>query len=363
MTRAKPVKPKRQDFSVGGVTIPAGKQATIDLPVTDLSTHTPVIMPVHVTHGRQDGARLFVCAALHGDELNGVEIIRRLLKLSALRRLRGTLIAVPIVNVVGFLSQSRYLPDRRDLNRSFPGSSAGSLAARLARLFLDEVVSKSTHGVDLHTAALHRDNYPQIRGDLDNPETERLARAFGVPVMINAGMRPGSLRQAADDLDVPVVVYEAGEALRFDEPSIRAGVKGIVRIMRALEMLPPSRRSSRKSARSRDALVIQSSKWARAPRSGLLRSATALGSAVKEGQTLGVISDPFGGNEIEVVSGADGVVVGRTNLPLVHEGDALFHVACHARTQAAARFLDAFEPEADYEVGLTSELAEDPPIV
>ena len=153
-------------FQVGGVEVPAGTRMAIDLPVTDLSTHIPVSMPVVITHGRQEGPRLFVCAALHGDEINGVEIIRRLLQLSALKKLRGTLIAVPVVNVLGILFQSRYLPDRRDLNRSFPGSSRGSLASRLARLFLDEVVAQSTHGIDLHTGAIHRDNFPQVRGNL-----------------------------------------------------------------------------------------------------------------------------------------------------------------------------------------------------
>ena len=349
----------REDFTVGDTAVRPGTQAAVDLPITDLSTHTPITMPVQVVHGRQAGPTLFVCAALHGDEINGVEIIRRLMRLSALRRLRGTLIAVPIVNVPGFLSQSRYLPDRRDLNRSFPGSQGGSLAARLARLFLDEVVAKSTHGIDLHTGAVHRDNFPQVRGDLGNPETERLALAFGVPVVINTGFREGSLREAAARHDVPVIVYEAGEALRFDEPSIRAGVKGITKVLRALEMLPAPRRQPRE----RKPLVIRSSRWVRAPQSGLLRAAAALGSQVAEGEVLGAIADPFGENEMTVRSSTDGVVVGRTNLPLVHEGDALFHVAHHEGSQVVARSLDAFEPELEFESGVTAELADEPPIV
>jgi len=240
---------------IGGVEVLPGERRTIDLPITDLSTHTPVTMPIHVVRGRRAGPTLFVCAALHGDEINGVEIIRRLLKLSGLKRLHGSLIAVPIVNVLGFLSQSRYLPDRRDLNRSFPGSAQGSLAGRLARLFLEEIVSKSTHGIDLHTAAIHRDNFPQVRANLDDPECERLAQAFGVPLVINTGFREGSLREAAAQHAVPVIVYEAGEALRFEENCIRAGVKGVVRIMRLLEMLPPTSRRPR----GIKSLVIRSS--------------------------------------------------------------------------------------------------------
>ena len=235
----------RDSFVIGGVEVRAGERAVIDLPITDLSTHTPITMPVQVVHGHKEGPTLFVCAALHGDEINGIEVIRRLLRLSALRRLHGTLIAVPIVNVLGFVSLSRYLPDRRDLNRSFPGSPKGSLAARMARLFLDEVVGRSTHGVDLHTGAIHRDNFPQIRGNLDDAETARLAQAFGVPVMINTGFREGSLREAAARKSVPVVVYEAGEALRFDESCIRVGVNGVVRVMRHLGMLRKSKRPER----------------------------------------------------------------------------------------------------------------------
>ncbi len=352
-------RPKPSPITIGGVEIRPGERRTIDVPVADLSTHAPLAMPVQVVHGRTAGPRLFVCAALHGDELNGVEIIRRLLRLTALKRLRGTLIAVPIVNVPGFIAHTRYLPDRRDLNRSFPGSTSGSLAGRLARLFLDVVVDGSTHGIDLHTGAIHRSNFPQIRANLDDPETERLARAFGVPVIINAGVRPGSLRGAAADKAIPVLVYEGGEALRFDEASIRAGVKGVIRVLRALDMLPSS--SSRRTPKPK--LIIRSSKWVRAPRSGLLRAEIALGSPVLEGDPLGAVADPFGENEVRLTSPMNGIVIGRTNLPQVYEGDALFHIACHEGTKVAARLLDDYEPEAEYEVGLTSELAVEPPIV
>jgi len=349
----------QEPFRLGGVEVRAGTRAAIDLPITDLSTHTPVTMPVVVIHGRREGPRLFVCAALHGDEINGVEIIRRLLQLSALKRLRGTLIAVPVVNVLGFLSLSRYLPDRRDLNRSFPGTARGSLASRLARLFVDEIVARSTHGIDLHTGAIHRDNFPQIRCSLDDPGTDVMASAFGVPVVINTGFREGSLREAAANRGVPVIVYEAGEALRYYEPSVRAGVKGVVRVMRALGMLAAKRRRRAE----RVPLIIRSSGWVRAPRSGLLRTVSPLGGQVRKGDVLGVIADPFGQNEVEVPASTDGIVIGRTNLPLVHEGDGLFHVARHEGKQVVARWLDEFNPQTEYESGLTSELAVEPPIV
>jgi predicted deacylase len=347
------------NFRMGGVEVAAGKRATVNLPLTDLSTHIPVAMPVQVIHGRNKGPRLFVCAALHGDEINGVEIIRRLLQLSALKRLRGTLIAVPVVNVLGILFHSRYLPDRRDLNRSFPGSLRGSLASRLARLFLDEIVANATHGIDLHTGAVHRDNFPQIRANLDEDETDRMARAFGVPVVINTGYREKSLREAASARGVPVIVYEAGEALRFQEASVRAGVQGVLRVMRALDMLP----ARRDAGSRRQPLIIRSSTWIRAPRSGLLRSVSPLGTQVRKGDVLGVIADPFGENEAVVDATANGIVIGKTNLPLVHEGDGLFHLARHEGKQVVARSLDEFDPDSDYESGLTSEIAGEPAIV
>ena len=348
--------PLTGEFTIGGVTVKPGERRIIDLPITDLSTHTPMSMPVQVICGRKPGPRLFVCAALHGDEISGVEIIRRVLKLRALRSLRGTLVAVPIVNVFGFIALSRYLPDRRDLNRSFPGTLSGSLASRLAHLFIEEVVEKCSHGIDLHTAAVHRINYPQIRANLDDPVVSDMANSFGVPVVINATLREGSLRQAAGKLDVPVIVYEAGEALRFDELSIRAGVKGVTRVMRALGMLP----AGKQSPKPFDPIIARSSTWVRAPASGILRASISLGAQVGQGAVLGVLSDPFGEREITVTSPTDGIVVGRTNLPLVYEGDGLFHIVRVEGTQVVAETLDAFVPEEDYAEGLTAELADEP---
>lgn len=346
----------RPDFSIGAETVRPGTRRTVDLPIMALSTHTPVQMPVHVIHGRKDGPVMFVCAALHGDEINGVEIIRRLLQLSILKRLKGTLLAVPIVNVFGFLAQSRYMPDRRDLNRSFPGSEKGSMAGRLANFFLSNIVTKADYGIDLHTGAIHRTNFPQLRADLDDPVTAELANAFGVPMIINAGLREGSLRASAG---VPVLVYEAGEALRYDEACIRAGVSGVVRVMRQIGMLP-----KRKNPRLRpDPLAIRSSYWIRAPISGVLRAMIEPGAKVKKGDRLGAISDPFGENEVDVISRYDGVIVGEAMLPVVNEGDALFHIGVFEGTKASADALDAFEPGLDYDRGATAEIAGEPQIV
>jgi predicted deacylase len=313
----------RKPFSINDVIINPGQRNTVNLEVPDLYIRTGLKLPIHVIHGKKDGPVLFLSGAIHGDEINGVEIIRRILNNKRINSLKGTLIAVPVVNIFGFINQTRYLPDRRDLNRSFPGSETGSLAARMANVFLQKVVSKCTHGIDLHTAAIHRDNLPQIRALMDDEETDRIARAFSLPVILNTTIQAGTLRESAEKMGVKVIVYEAGEALRFDEASIRGGVKGIISVMREIGMLP----NVNKSKTRIEPLVANSSAWVRASQSGILRIMKTLGSTVKKNDLMGIISDPFGEMEKEVIAPSNGIVVGRTNIPLVNEGEALFHIA------------------------------------
>ncbi len=330
----------RDDLLIGGHSVAPGTRATIELPVPRLYTQTPLTLRVQVVRGRGDGPRLYVCAAVHGDELNGIEIIRRLLRLPALARLDGTLIAIPIVNLYGVLHQSRYLPDRRDLNRSFPGSERGSLTAMLADRFMSEIVAHCTHGIDLHTASNHRENLPQIRGDLDDAETLKLARSFGVPVLLNSATRDGSLRAAAAAIGIRTLLYEAGEPLRFNEAAIRPGVQGIANVMRTLGMLSPGRRRRSSGA---EPFVARSSAWVRAPESGMFRSATALGARVETGEPIGTIADPFGETETTVVADHSGLVIGRNQLPIVHQGDALFHVARFEDVAGVAQNVEDFQ--------------------
>ena len=338
-----PYRGRNSSITIGGVEIKPGERRTIDLKGSKLYTHTPVSMPVQVLCGRQQGPVLFVSAAVHGDEINGVEIIRRLLKVPALRRLKGTLLAVPVVNLHGFINQSRYLPDRRDLNRSFPGSQKGSLTGRLARLFMTEIVNQSTHGIDLHTGAIHRFNLPQIRANLDDSETLRMAKAFGTPVILNSELRDGSLREAASQKKVPILLYEAGEALRFDEFSIRGGVNGIIRVMRELGMLPTSRKAA-----PPEPVMARSSAWVRAPQSGIFRAFVTEGERVSKDQTLlGVVSDPFGESEQEIWAPSSGIVIGLLKLPLVNEGDAVYHIAHFYRTDIAADRVGSYQESLD----------------
>jgi len=316
-----------------------GELQMINLPLPALYSQSPVSMPVTVVNGRRAGPVLFVSGGIHGDEINGVEIIRRLLNVEQIRQLKGALIAVPVVNVYGFVGQSRFLPDGRDLNRSFPGSEKGSMAARLAETFMNEIVSKCTHGIDLHTAPVGFDNFPQIRARVsDSKETERLACAFGSAVILNAELHDGSLRHAASDRNIPVMVYEAGEALRFDEVAIRAGVEGILNVMRHLEMLPGTKPTTPPS----QPLIAKSSQWVRASQSGVLRAIATLGSRVEKGELIGRIADPFGMCEEQVLATSAGIIIGKTNLPLVYEGEALFHIASFTEPDSAAEIVEHF---------------------
>ena len=324
-------------IKIGATTVEAGQRASINLPIADLYTGTSLSMPVKVFNGKRPGPVLFVCAAIHGDELNGVEIIRRLLKRKSLISIRGALIAVPVVNVHGFLDQSRYLPDRRDLNRSFPGSPRGSIAARTANTFVKHVVAKSDCGIDLHTAAINRSNLPQIRGNLADAKTAELAKQFGTPVIVDATIRDGSLRACGVERDVPILVYEAGEALRFDEVSIRAGLRGVLNVMRHLGMLPPLKKS-----RAVAPVVADSTSWVRAPGSGVVSRKAKLGARVVEGQQLATIGDPIGEREEKIVAPFDGIVIGHSTLPLAHEGDALFHIAAFKSLSRAESKVEEF---------------------
>lgn len=335
---------RQKPFSFGGMDVKAGDRMTIDLPMARLYTHSEVTLPVHVVHGKQEGPTLFISAAIHGDEINGVEIIRRLLRNKAIDRLKGTLLAVPIVNPFGFIQRSRYLPDRRDLNRSFPGSAEGSLASRIAHLFMQEIACRSTHGIDIHTGSNYRSNLPQIRTSIDDEENLRLARAFSTPMIIHSAIRDGSLREAVAEHGIPVLLYEAGEALYFNENAIRSGTRGILNVMRSIGMLPRSRKVSTK-----EPVVSSKTSWVRAPRSGVFFKQVSLGSLVKKGGLLGVINDPLGNESESVYAPFTGVTIGQLTLPLVHEGDALVNLAKVEDPGEAEVLLD------DYTSNLTEE--------
>lgn len=336
---------EQDPINIAGTSVAAGSSANIEIPVARLYSRTPVAMPVQIVHGNSEGPRLFVTAAVHGDEILGVEVVRRLLRKKILKRLKGTLVAVPVVNVFGFNARSRYMPDRRDLNRFFPGSRKGSLTSQLARILVDEVISKCTHGIDLHSGSNHRINFPQIRACLDAPEVAEMARAFEAPVILDMDKIEGTMRAYCQDAKIPVILYEGGEADRFDELSVRTALRGVLSVMRHLKMLPPQK--SRKARK--ESVVAKSHTRVRAPASGIFHDAQPLGATVTKGQTIGVVSDPGGGETFPVTSKVSGIVIGRLQHPLVNKGDSLYHIGMFSEPETAAGLVEDLQVEFDVE--------------
>ena len=314
----------RESFPIGNVRVRAGTGKEVELPITRLVTGADVFLPVRVVHGKYDGPAVWMTAAIHGDEVIGTEVIRRVLLSLSPKTFRGTLVAVPIVNVLGFMTGDRYLPDRRDLNRSFPGSARGSLAGRIAHLLMTEVVAKCQIGIDLHTGADRRANFPHIRADLDDPETRALAEAFGASLMLHARLRDGSLRQAAREVGSKVLLYEGGEPWRFDEYAIDPGVRGVRRVLASLGMIDPLDEEPPPPS-----IECRQSGWVRARGTGILHLETLLGQRVEAGQRLGGLSDSFGRRVRLVHADRTGTVIGLTTAPLVNSGDAIVHIASH----------------------------------
>lgn len=313
-------------LEVAGQPLALGDSKTIQLSVARLYDFTEMTIPVRAIVGTQPGPKLFLSAALHGDEIIGTEILRRLLELKVLKKIKGALLVVPIVNVFGYNFRSRYLPDRRDLNRCFPGSDEGSMASRVADIFWREVVKKCDYGIDLHSGALHRKNYPQVRALIEDPEVFQLAKAFGAPVILNSNLRDGSLRQCAQEEGILTLLYEAGEALRFDERGVQIGIRGILRFMHEIGMLDELPKGA-SLENDYDPIVAKNSYWLRAPQSGTFISLKKLGTFVEPDQTVGYVTDSMDLFKQTIKAPQPGVIIGLNQLPLVNRGDALFHLA------------------------------------
>ena len=317
-----PPKPETKPALIcGGQETAPGRRSRYEVPVSRLPTGSKLSMPVVVINGKHPGPTVWLSGAIHGDELNGVEVVRRVLPRIDQRTLRGAIIAVPVVNVFGFVEQSRYLPDGRDLNRSFPGSSRGSMASQLAALFMKEVVMQCDLGIDLHTAAAHRTNVPQIRAFLDDEATLALAKAFGAPFIIDSRLRDGSVRAAATKKGIKVLLYEAGQIHRFDEDAVDSGVNGVLRVLEAMDM------GTWETPAFKAPIEIRSTRWVRARRSGLMQLDVELGDKVTKGDAIGAISDALGNRAARVTASGSGHVIALNQNPLVSQGDALVHIA------------------------------------
>lgn len=313
----------QQPLAIAGTQVAPGSAATVAIPVSNLSSGLPASLFVRVLNGARSGPSIFVSAAIHGDEIIGTAIIHRLLAKLDPQNLSGAVIFVPMVNIFGFMTHSRYLPDRRDLNRSFPGSPKASLAGQLANKFLKEVIGHCTLGIDIHSAAVHRYNLPQIRIVPDNPKLRELAMAFGAPAVIESPLRVGSLRDVARGAGVEMLLLEAGEALRFDDLSIRCGMNGVLNVMAYLGMIQPHPDAAQVGLPARSKRSI----WLRAPRGGVCYLDKVSGETVRAGEVVARVTGIFGDDPEPMTSPIDGIIIGHAVLPVVNQGDALLHIA------------------------------------
>lgn len=335
-------------FRLHDQTIMPGTCATVAIPVSQQVTGLDAALALRVMHGSRPGPCVFVSGAVHGDEIVGTAIIQRLLTRLAPDMLAGTIIFAPAVNIYGFVAHSRYLPDRRDLNRSFPGAERGSLASQLAHSFLTHVIDRCALGIDIHSAAVHRYNLPQIRIASGSPYLSELAMAFGAPIIIESPLRPGSMRALAGDREVQMLLLEAGEALRFDRFSIETGVAGVLRVLAHIGMIDAD------DGLAEVHVPVRSSRssWVRAPRGGVSHRVRKSGDIVRTGDLLARVGGLFGEDQEDLVTPSDGVIIGHATLPIVNQGDALFHVAA----------VDALDHAGDHADSIVEALAvSDPP--
>ncbi len=309
-----------REISIAGQSVGPGEYKEININIARLPSRTQIDTPIYVYRAPQDGPVLALTAGMHGDEINGMEIVRRIIDGGHNKVLRGTVVCMPIINVYGFLNYSRDVPDGKDINRSFPGSKNGSLASRVAFHLMKEVIPVIDYGIDFHTGGAMRANFPQVRCVMQDPKNVELAAAFHAPFTIDSPFRPHSLRQAAAKMGKHIIVFEGGESLRFDAQAIREGIDGTLRLMCHLRMIdkaPAPRQENR---------IVWSSSWIRARTGGLFQPSISCGDAVEKNQHVGTMTDPFGEFKEEIKSPVTGYVVGLNNIPVVNAGDALMHL-------------------------------------
>ncbi|MEM8757563.1 MAG: succinylglutamate desuccinylase/aspartoacylase family protein [Planctomycetota bacterium] len=308
-------------FEFAGQTIGLGEQRDVEVPVGESAIGRDVVVPVRVWRGVEPGPAVAITAAVHGDEINGIGIVRQLLIDPPFDLKRGTLILVPVVSVLGFERQSRYMPDRRDLNRSFPGSASGSLTSRYAHAIFERIVRKADCLIDLHAAAAKRTNFPNVRADLNDPRTAELAERFGASITVHGTGPDGSLRKAATDAGVPTIILEAGEVWKFEPAMIEAGVRGILSALAGMGMI------NMKPTKPVYRAVCRKTTWLRADQGGILRFHVGPGEDVDKGQPLATVTTLLGKDLGTIEASDDGILLGMTTMPSVVPGDPVCHLA------------------------------------
>lgn len=308
-----------REIIVNGIKVRPGQSLNIDIAIARLPTHTLIDLPVFIRRGREDGPVVLISGGVHGDEINGIVAVRRMLEDNLIQPLRGTVILMPLVNVYGFLSSSRTFPDGRDLNRSFPGSKKGSLASQIAYMMSSQIIPQIDYGIDFHTGGRMLSNYPQVRVDFKDKKGFELAKAFGTHFILDSPHIDKSFRKEAYKQRKHILVYEGGESMRLDDYAVEEAVAGTLRMLQFLEMVE-------KAPQPKPGIILPESSWIRAKVSGIFTSSAKLGQEVRKGQILAKISDPYGQVKIPVKATHNGHVIGLNNNPVVNAGDALIHV-------------------------------------
>ncbi|MER3375899.1 MAG: succinylglutamate desuccinylase/aspartoacylase family protein [Allomuricauda sp.] len=312
---------ENKTITINGETIAPGENKLLQLNIARLPTGTLIDIPVHVFNGKKAGPTVLVQAGLHGDEINGVETLRRMLQENHFAIKKGGVIVVPILNIFGFIHFSRDVPDGKDVNRSFPGRKTGSLASRIAYAYTEQILPQVDFGIDLHTGGSQRHNHPQARYTSGDSKSELLAKAFNAPFYFPSKLITGSFRKATFKMGVPTMVYESGESMRFDEKAITIGMQGIQNVFTYLGMKAKGTKLKQESS-----IHLKSTRWIRAPRAGMFIPQIENGQSVKKGEVLGLVTDTFARKNKKVKAPFDGHIICINHQAVINQGDALFHI-------------------------------------
>ncbi len=295
-----------------------GEDRLIELQVARLPSGTSIHLPIHVFRGLNAGPTMLLCGGLHGDEVNGIEIVRQLVDSGLLRQLqKGSVIAMPIINIYGFINFSRDVPDGKDVNRSFPGNVDGSLASHVAYILSQHILPLVDFGVDFHTGGASRTNFPQVRYNASDKKSHDLAKIFAAPFLINTQYIDNSLRWQAFNMQKTIIVYEGGESLRLNNYAIKEAIEGTRRLLIHHQMIDHLLERP-------ESIDLQRYIWVRAPRAGIFNSLKVSGQQVEMGEVIGEINDPYNAESVPVEARESGYIIGHNNMPVVHRGDALF---------------------------------------
>lgn len=314
---------ENRDIIIGKEAVAPGEKKLLKISIDRLPTGTLIDIPVYVFNAKKPGPTLLIQAGLHGDEINGIEIVRRMLQQKRFNIRKGAVIAVPILNIFGFIHFSRDVPDGKDVNRSFPGKKTGSMASRIAYHYTSQILKQMDYGIDLHTGGAQRHNYPQTRFTEEDEYSKSLAEIFNAPFTFPSRLISGSFRKAAYRMGKPTIVFEAGESMRFDDYAILEGMQGVLNVLRTFGMINKIEPAYVERGKT---YLLNDRKWLRAPTAGMFIPEIINGSEVQKGQELGMITDTYAKHRRRIKAPYDGHILCINHQAVVNQGDALFHI-------------------------------------